>query len=281
MVINKILNNNVVIVTDENGIEKIVMGRGLAFQKKVGEIFDDSKVDKVFTISNSDTSSKFQELVNEVPLEYVSFGDKVISYAKTILGKKLNELIYVQLTDHIYSSIKRFNEGIVVRNVLLYDIKRFYPDEFAIAKDVLIMIKDTFNIILPDDEAGYIALHLVNAELDEQKMEDMYTITKVMQEITTIVKYVFNIEFDEDSLYYYRFITHLKFFAQRLVNHTTYEGSSEDELLGVIKSKYKNAYACTEKIAVFINDKYQYVLSDEEKLYLTIHIERIVYKSAN
>lgn len=278
MIIEKILNNNVVVIK-ENNVEKIVMGRGLAFQKKVGDEFDESKVDKVFALTNEEAVNKFQELIVDIPIEHVELAEEIISYAKTHLGKKLNEMIYISLVDHIYTSIVRFLDGISVKNALLWDIRRFYPDEFFIGTQALDMIENKFKVRLPEDEAGFIALHLVNAEMDEESMQNMYEITKVMQEISNIVKYKFNIEFDEDSVYYYRFITHLKFFAQRLVSNQTYKDENDDDLLDVIKVKYKNSYDCVNKVADFIYKKYDYILSNEEKLYLTIHIERVIYKS--
>lgn len=278
MIIEKILNNNVVVIK-ENNVEKIVMGRGLAFQKKVGDEFDESKVDKVFALTNEEAVNKFQELIVDIPIEHVELAEEIISYAKTHLGKKLNEMIYISLVDHIYTSIVRFLDGISVKNALLWDIRRFYPDEFFVGTQALDMIENKFKVRLPEDEAGFIALHLVNAEMDEESMQNMYEITKVMQEISNIVKYKFNIEFDEDSVYYYRFITHLKFFAQRLVSNQTYKDENDDDLLDVIKVKYKNSYDCVNKVADFIYKKYDYILSNEEKLYLTIHIERVIYKS--
>lgn len=278
MIIEKILNNNVVVIK-ENNVEKIVMGRGLAFQKKVGDEFDESKVDKVFALTNEEAVNKFQELIVDIPIEHVELAEEIISYAKTHLGKKLNEMIYISLVDHIYTSIVRFLEGVSVKNALLWDIRRFYPDEFTVGTQALDMIENKFKVRLPEDEAGFIALHLVNAEMDEESMQNMYEITKVMQEISNIVKYKFNIEFDEDSVYYYRFITHLKFFAQRLVSNQTYKDENDDDLLDVIKVKYKNSYDCVNKVADFIYKKYDYILSNEEKLYLTIHIERVIYKS--
>lgn len=279
MVIDKILNNNVVVIKEHDGVEKIVMGRGIAFQKKVGETFDDAKIDKVFTLTSQDAVNKFQELIVDIPIEHVEMAEEIISYAKTHIGKKMNEMIYISLVDHIYTSIVRFLDGIVVKNALLWDIRRFYSVEFYIGNRALDMIEEKFHVRLPEDEAGFIALHLVNAEMDEEDMHDMYEITKVMQEVSNIVKYKFNITFDEDSAYYYRFITHLKFFAQRLVKNNTYEDSGDDDLLDVIKVKYKNSYDCVNKVAQFIQSKYDYTLSNEEKLYLTIHIERVVYKT--
>ncbi|MFV0395360.1 MAG: BglG family transcription antiterminator LicT [Coprobacillaceae bacterium] len=277
MIIDKILNNNVAVILDENDKEKIVMGRGIAYKKRAGDQIDDDKIDKTFALSNPDTSHKLQELIVDIPLEYVTLSEEIIVSAKTKLGKKLNDTIYISLMDHIYTAIVRCKEGIVVKNALLWDIRRFYVDEYAIGVHALKMIEKTFGVALPEDEAGFIALHITNAEMEET-VNDIYEITKVMQEVSNIVKYVFNIEFNEDSVYYYRFITHLKFFAQRVVTGKQYD-EQDDELLDVIKLKYKNAYQCVKKIDVFITKKYNYELSNEEKMYLTIHIERVVYKT--
>jgi len=278
MKIEKIFNNNVVVVKDDDEMEKIVMGRGIAFKKKVGEEFDQSKIDKVFTLSNKEAVNKFQELIVDISIEHMELAEEIISYAKMQQGKKLNEIVYVSLVDHIFTSIIRFQSGITIKNVLLWDIRRFYKQEFSIGLKALDMIEKRFNVRLPEDEAGFIALHLVNAEMDEENIQDMYQITKFMQEIINIVKYTFNIAFDEDGVYYYRFVTHLKFFAQRMLSRNTYDDETDDELFEVIKNKYKNSYDCVNNISEFILKKYKYSLSNEEKLYLTIHIERVIYK---
>lgn len=278
MKIEKILNNNVVVIHDEKGLEKIVMGCGLAFQKRNGDTIDPKKIDKEFFMSNPETNNRFQELIVDIPVEHLELGEDIIVYAKTHLGKKLNESIYISLVDHIYTAICRYREGIIVKNALLWDIRRFYPDEFFVGLKALDIIEERMGVRLPDDEAGFIALHVVNAQMDEN-VEDVYEITEVMQEVSTIVKYFFNVDFDEDSVYFYRFITHLKFFAQRLVNKSTYSDENDDDLLSVIKVKYKNSYECVKKIAAFISEKYDYIVSNEERLYLTIHIERVIYKT--
>ena len=278
MIIDKILNNNVVVSIDDHEREVIIMGRGIAYKKKCREEVDEQIIDKVFTLSNADLAQKFQELFGEIPIEHMELSDEIIAYAKTHLGKKLNDCIYIALSDHIYTAIQRKLDGITVKNALLWDIRRFYKEEFTIGCKALEMIYDTFKVELPQDEAGFIALHIVNAEMDEN-IQTVYDITKVMQEIANIVKYFFQMEFNEDSVYYYRFITHLKFFAQRLISGKEYKDDNTDDLLDVIKVKYKNAYACVNKIAEFIKKKYAYEVSEEERLYLTIHIARIVSKN--
>lgn len=103
--IHKILNNNVVVVLDEQEKEQVVMGRGLAFKKKCGDEIDPAQIDKVFTMSNPDTNNKFQEIVANIPLEYMLLVEDIITYAKTHIGKKINDSIYISLADHIFMSV--------------------------------------------------------------------------------------------------------------------------------------------------------------------------------
>ncbi|MEH7011272.1 PRD domain-containing protein [Neobacillus niacini] len=276
MKIHKVINNNVISVIDEHNQENVVMGRGLAFKKKPGDPVDEANIEKVFKMENKDVSERFKTLLYEIPIEYMEIADSIIDYGKTALGKKLNESIYVSLTDHIHFAVERHERGLNIKNALLWEIKRLYREEYTVGKEALNIIQEKLGILLPEDEAGFIALHFVNAELNEE-MTNIVNITKVIQEVLTIVKYHLQIEFDEESLIYYRFVTHLKFFAQRMFSQN-YMNGEDDFLFKVVKEKYKDSYSCTEKIRDFIEKKYQYELSNEEMLYLTLHIARIVSK---
>ena len=278
MKIEKALNNNVAIIID-GGEEKIVMGKGIAFSKHKGDEIRADAIDKTFVLSSPDSLNQFAQLLKDIPYEYVTLAQEIIAYAKTTLGKKLDEKINIDLTDHIYTAVKRLKDGIVIKNALLWDIQRFYQDEYTIGTYALDMIEKKFGVRLPDDEAGFIALHIVNAELSEGNLEDIYAITQIMQEIMNIIRRTFNKDFDQQNVYYYRFMTHLRFFAQRLINKTTYQDEDDMDLFEMIKKKYPSSYKCTERIKEFVKNRYHYDISGEEEMYLTIHIERLVYKS--
>lgn len=280
MKIWKALNNNVAVVLDDKGREKIVMGRGICFKKSSGDTISDEAVDKTFFLSGQEANSKFQALIQDVPIEHIVIGEEIIAEAKARLGNKMNDMVYISLIDHVHTSIVRFREGITVKNILLWDIRKFYVNEFQIGLWALELIRKKCGAALPEDEAGFIALHLANAQMDEEKMHNMYEITQIMQELLHIVKYHFQVQFDEDDVYYYRFITHLKFFAKRLAENRLYEDDDNDDLWAVIKKKYPDAFCCVEKITGFIQNKYSYRLSKDEQLYLTIHIERLVNKTS-
>ena len=275
MVINRLLNNNVVITVDSSGEEIIVMGKGIGYQKTKGDIIDEEKINKIFRISNKEVSNKLQELLNNIPIGIMKLSDEIIEYAQNKLDKELNESIYISLSDHIYTAIKRIKNGIKVKNALLWEIKRFYKDEFEIGMKALDIIEKKTRTRLPDDEAGFIAFHIVNAQLNEEQPM-VQGITKLIQEILTIVRIHFGVEFKEESVFYYRFITHLKFFAQRLFSDNIYNGDTDEELFNIIKCKYNKEFECILKVETFIQKKYKYNLTSDEMIYLTIHIAKVI-----
>ncbi|ULT57719.1 PRD domain-containing protein [Neobacillus drentensis] len=277
MKIARVINNNVISVIDAHKNELVVMGRGIAFQKRPGDLVDESKIEKTFKLDNKDVTEKFKTLLYDVPMEYMDVSERIISYAKERLGKKLNDSIYVSLTDHITFAIERSQKGLIISNPLLWEIKRIYADEYSIGLKAIAKIQEMLGITLPQDEAGFIAMHIVNAELNEE-MPNVVNMTKLIQDILNIVKYHFKIELDEESLNYFRFLTHLKFFAQRLYTDSPYN-NEDDFLYEMVKEKQKEAFACVLKIRDFIEKTHNHQLTKEEMAYLTIHIERVVNRS--
>jgi beta-glucoside operon transcriptional antiterminator len=272
-----VLNNNVVTIKNEDNQESVVMGRGIAFQKKKGDEIDEEKIDKIFVLKNKSINDKLITLVNDIPAEYLEISEEVIKYAEEKLNTKLNENIYLTLTDHISFSINRHNNNLEMKNVMLWDIKRLHKPEFDIGIKALKIIKDKTDITLPEDEAASIAMHILNGELN-QDMPQIVDIINLINEVLKIVKYHFNIDFDEESINYYRFVTHLKFFAQRMVNGKYYE-DDDNELFEIIRLKYTKSYECTKKIEGFIKQKFNSQLTKEEKLYLIVHTARVVKES--
>ncbi|MFU0781763.1 PRD domain-containing protein [Thermoanaerobacterium thermosaccharolyticum] len=272
MIIEKIFNNNAIVAKDSDNRELVVMGRGIGFKKSVGEKVDETLIEKTFILKQKDASEKFKLLLEDVPTEYVSICYDIIEYAKNMLNTKLNDYIYVTLTDHIYNAIKMFDEGLENPNPLIWEIKKFYPKEFQVGLKALEFIEDELNKKLPDDEAGNIALHLINAQINSSfnKVENVAEQTKKIHDILNIVMYTYGITLDEKSISYERFITHLRFFFQRL-NKKEQLKEVDDYLFKKVKTKYKKAYDCMLKIEKYLETE----LSNEEKLYLTLHIQRV------
>lgn len=213
-------------------------------------------------------------MLEKIPFEHIQVTNQIISFAKASLGKKLNKNVYISLADHINFAIERQKEGIVMRNALLWEIKKFYNHEFLVGKEALNIIENKLGITLPEDEAGFIALHLVNALMDDISMQKTTDMTKMIDNIISIIKYHFKIELDEYSVHYERFITHLKFFAQRIFSENIISDQDEN-FIEILKKQYKKEYECTLKIRDFIKQEYDCELTEDEMIYLTIHIKRI------
>lgn len=279
MIIKRVLTNNAVIIDNPNGKEKIVCGKGIAYKKRSGDVIETSLINQVFILESDLNMNKYEQLLKDVPIEYIRLAYDITEMARLEFAKKFNDSMIVTLSDHLYTAIQRSNEGLRIVNAMLWDIKNFYEIEFEIGLKAISMIKKQMKIELPEDEAGFIALHIVNAQMDESNMENIYKVTKLIQEITTIVKYHFHLEYDITSAYYYRFITHLKFFSLRLFHNKQNEEDDEMELMDVVKDKYATAYACALKVKAFLAKKYNYSLKEDELLYLAIHIHRIATKT--
>lgn len=275
MKVKKVINNNIVQSTDEFGKDVLVIGKALGFKKKPGDAIDQTLIEKVYTSNKDMPTNKLTELLAKVELEHVQVANEIINFAKASLGKKLSENIYLTLTDHIDYAIERYHNGLPIKNALLWEIKRFYNHEFLIGKEALNIIEAKLGIKLPEDEAGFIALHIVNAELDMSQVSEVSNMTKIIQNILNIIKYHYKIDLDKYSLNYERFITHLKFFIHRLYRGVELESDKDAGFLFILKERYKDEYQCALKIRDYIMKEFHRDLKEDEMIYLTIHIRRI------
>lgn len=277
MIIKKVINNNIIQSQNENGQEIIVMGCGLGFKKKSGENVDESKIEKIYTINDNNARKQLEEILSQVPLECIQITNEIVDYGKISLGKPIKDSIYLTLCDHISFAIERSKEGIEIKNPLLLEIKRFYNGEYQIGEEALEIVYRNTGIRLPEDEAGFIALHFANASLDLDGIDQTREMMSIIRHIVNIVKYYYNIKLDENSIHYDRFITHLKFFVKRIfLNKEIDDGDSS--FFTIIKNQYKEAYTCVLKVYEYILKEYNIKLTNDEMMFLTIHIHRITKK---
>lgn len=268
MLISKILNNNVVI-SEEDQEEVILMGRGLAFGRKVGQEIPDELIEKKYVLSENR-----RQLLMELPAEVMEMSDKIISFAREKLQKKLKDTAFLAMADHIHGVLLRLEDDIYLKNFLMWDIKRFFPIEFEVGQYAKQLLSAYIGKELPDDEAAFIALTLVNAEL-ENGDGTARDLTMMMEEIMTIVKYSLEISLDEEDIYLERFMTHLKFFCERVLTDRGHCDLEDNEMFDLLKCKYPLAYETTRKIAEFLKQTRNYQTSEDEQLYLTIHLSRM------
>lgn len=275
MIIEKILNNNVVASIDpKTDKEVILMGSGIGFNKKIGQQVDEDKIQKTFVIDNKTLGNKIKKLINQIPDGIFELANEIITHAIKELDMKLDKQIYISLSDHIAFAIKRYKKNISLKNDLLNEIRRVHKKEFKIAIWAVDFINKKLNIELPEDEAGFIALHFVNASYNGSPIETI-TSTKIIKDILNIIKYYCSLEFNEDDLNYDRLLTHLKYFAKRVVSNNQHK-SSDENFIEIVSKSYPHSYGCSLKIKDYIKANYNYDVNSDELVYLTMHIQRVV-----
>jgi beta-glucoside operon transcriptional antiterminator len=274
MIVKKILNNNVITSLSESGQEIIIMGNGIGWKQKAGEPVDESKIEKIFRMDTATSTVRLKQLFLEVEVESIRISSEIVDYAKSYLGMELKKNIYITLTDHIDFAIERCKNGINFKTALYWEIRKIYPKEYQVGLYALKLIKEELKIELPEEEAASIALHLVNAEKDHTMASTEATIDIVSTSLN-IVRLLLGKEFKEDSLDYQRFVTHLLFFAQRVIERKTLK-NGEDFLYDTMKTGYPKAFQCAEKIVKYVERQYGLSIGAEEVTFLSVHIVRIV-----
>ena len=275
MVIGKILNNNVVVSTNDAGEEVIYMGRGIAFKKKIGDVIDDAFVEKEFVLKDSFTANQFQQLFADIPAEEVEAVKQVVDEAEQVLGVELSPNIYLTLTDHIHYALMRAREGIEISNPLLFETRKFYPKEYAIAAKAVERFEKNFGVSLPEAEKGFIAFHIVNSEKANGTMETTMQAVEIVRDVLAIISRFYGKVFNPDSLNYQRITTHLHYFAQRYLSDDL-SGEKDEFLFELIQAKYPKAFQTVQRINEYLIKTYGKPIGESEMIYLTIHIERVV-----
>lgn len=274
MKIVKIMNNNVVSALDERNCEIILMGKGVGFGCRPGMEADMSLVEKrFFPMQSSTHMHQLVELLERIPLEHFAIGLQIVEHVQSKINKPLNEALCLMISDHISFAIERQEKRLDLTNALLWETMKFYPEEYRLGIDALDIIEREAGVRLSDDEAGFLAMHFVNAQYGSGDAGLARDMVRLIQDVVNLVRYTYGIELDENSLDYIRFITHLKFFLSRIFKKATHTGN--EELYGIVSGMYPKATACVRKISAYLRQKLDYSLSLEEESYLIIHIEKL------
>lgn len=275
MRVRKRLNNNAVVAVDERRAEVVVTGKGVGYGLAPGDEIDDSLVEKVFRLSSDSLSQRLQEVLSQLSIEEIRVVEDIVSEVRLNLGKPVSDSLFISLADHIHLALDNLRAGVTVPNGLLLDVIRFYPDEYALGQRAIDLVEERLARRLPDDEAGFVALHIVNAEMGEDRDSTRAArVTKIIEEALATVREFFNIDIKENSIAHFRFINHLRYFAERVVTGSTFAEDNETrELLDVVSAKYPDALGCAQRIADGARDEYGVSVGCDELLYLTIHIQ--------
>lgn len=279
MEIIRIYNNNVAVVRGDDGKEMIVIGKGLVFQKHAGDLVDETRVEKCFTLQNPRVMTKLEQLIKDMPSIYLSISEEIVEMIHSESDLKLSENIYITLTDHISMSLEREKKGVILGNPFLIEIKQFYKKEFKLAEKAADIIKKHLGLDISEDEIGTITLHIVNASMN-QNLENTVKVTRMIQDILNIVQECSECRFDGESLAYSRFVRHLQFLAKNLLEKRS-KSERDDFMFKITRLRFPEAAACVRRIKAHLEEAFGVSISEAEQGFLIYHIVNLTSEKTN
>jgi len=270
--VKKSLNNSMLLV-DHDQREMILFGKGIGFGTKPGTIIDLAEVEQVFIPLDNLKSRHFLSLTDTVPAAFFDATHDIIAMAQQHYVEKLNSLLFFTLAEHLYFAVERCKNGSNFANKLSWEVKRYYQREYELGVLAKNSVSQRFNVELPEDEAVNIAFHLINASGDSEN-SDAHLQVQLVNRIAEIVRYKLNKNIDINSINYIRFITHLRYFAERIISKKIAAKNSDDFYHELLKF-YPAAMNVSWAIRDYIAEKYQTILPKDELTWLTIHISRL------
>ena len=269
----KKINNNVALCRDSDDRELIAFSKGIGFKPIPYEIADMSLIDRTFY----SIKTEYITLLEHIPDDVIKISNNLVDYARVNVDHEINESLFFILEDHINYAIVSAKEGIYMHTGLFHDIQIYHPRETEIALKVIQFINKKYNVSLPNDEAGIIAMHIFESENRKNEESDQLNREEIIERITSIIEEDFDITIDKSSFNYSRFVSHVQY----LLIRRTEEGevtSKNGKLFEKVTKDYPKSYLCTMSIKKYFADKLDWNLSEEEQLYLVLHINRMCYR---
>jgi beta-glucoside operon transcriptional antiterminator len=274
--IKKVLNSSVVLVEDEQKKEFILIGKGIGYGQKTGNIIEEHQVDQMFIPIENIKAKEFLGLLDAIPPVFAELTQQIVTYAEEKLNTKLNTSIYFMLMDHLNFAVERYNKNINITNRVYWEIKNYYSEEFKIGEFALNLMNEKLKINLPIEEAANIAFHLINAQGQQaESSKDGMRYAKMIGSIVNLVRYTFNINTDNENIHYTRFITHVKFFVERFYSDKMLD-EKDNLLFEHLANLYPEAMSGAFKIKDYIEQVNGKTIPKEELAYLAVHIHRLI-----
>ena len=277
-VVHKVLNNNVVISLDEQGRERVLMGRGLGFQLKPTDSLDPAKVEKTFILDAGEDGERERRMLTDTPYPIIEAVSRAVDQAERTLGHHLGRRLTVTVIDHVQFVLERLDKGIRIPTANMPELRVLHPAEFAAAAAMAASISEALGTELPAEEAVFLTMHLLNATRDEPNGTAALLFRRV-QHVVLTVENGLGVKLDVESPDYARFVLHIQFLLQRLVSRSMLR-SADSSFFEFAKHSYPRSYAIAQEVKAYVRAATESELTDEELLYVIVHVERLASQVA-
>lgn len=269
--IEKVLNHNSIIgIREDDNKEYLVMGKGIAFGKKVSEQVDVRDGDTVYSLQEFTERGDAKEIMNSVSPICLELANEVLNRAEKEFGK-IDRSILFPMADHIEFAIRRIRNKEQISNPLTEDIRILFYKEFKVAQCMEQLLKERLQIEIDEHEVGYIALH-VHSAIEDEKVSQAMQIARAVRECISLVEKQTGKKIDVMSLSYNRLMNHVRYMVARSLSGEKLKVNMNDYM----EVKFPEAFGIAEKICAEIEQNLKITLENIEIGYLAIHIERVM-----
>lgn len=280
MRISRIYNNNVALTVNHLGQEAVVIGRGIAFGKRKGQMIDPAAVEQTFVPEQGMSGERLSLTLSEIPAEILSIATGLESRVRADGVLELSNSFIIPLADHLHYAVMRAREGVRVDYPLAPEVTLLYPREVEYGRSVIAAVRERLQVQMDPGEAIPLALHLVNAQFATADMSQAFRMTEVFAQVFEIIEASYERTINPDSMSAARFVTHLRYLFVRASRTSTNRAEDVDEvsqpsLLAALRSDAPRAYACAQKVLLVLQMQLKQSLTRDELTYLTIHIARL------
>lgn len=198
----------------------------------------------------------------------------ILKEFEDILEHRLTENAYMGLMIHLSIAISRIQrgEGIFMNSGVLNSVKT--DEQYQVAKLIAVQIETVFDLSVPEDEIGYITMHLKGSKLKTSEVVEHHdfiisnfelsrTTAKMIQHFKELSGY----DFKDDEKLLIGLATHLRPALTRMKMGL----DIRNPLLEKIQEMYPEIFAMTQQVAEYINQRYEVVVPPQEVGFLAMH----------
>ncbi|MDM8098833.1 glucose PTS transporter transcription antiterminator GlcT [Oceanobacillus oncorhynchi] len=268
----KSLNNNVLIAEDTNQNEVILIGKGIGFAKKKRDLIESKTVEKLFVLRDREEQENYKKIIDNIDEKTLQSIVDSIEIIKKRINTFTDEHTLVALTDHIIFALARLQQGLEIRNPFLAETKVLYPFEYEIASEIVEYMNQFLPVHLPEGEIGFVALH-VHSAMEGTALNEINRYSQLVSNLIKIIEDQLYITLDRDSMDYVRFVRHLRYTIERVLNGDKVE--EPRKMADLLKEEYPVFYNLSWKLIKIMQQTLKKPVFDAESVYLTIHLQRL------
>ena len=272
--IDRVVGNNVVLTKDPRTFKEYVLfGKGIGFASRGIDWIhiEDSRIEKRYRLDEDQPSQQFHELVENLEPEVVHISEEIIENIKAQMGVPVQPKVYFALPNHIQFALYRLQNQMEINNPFLYETRMSFPKEFEIASQAAGMISEHFKIPVPEDEVGFLALH-VHSCVESVSVGQLVKLTGLLNRIVEHIESKREKRLPRSSGDCVRLIMHLRAAIERIV----LGDRVSNPLAMEIKAHYPEMFAHATEIAGMIEEELHVDIPEDEIGYIAFHLHRLL-----